>query len=99
MTQETNERVVEKSVTVSVPVERAFEVFTAEIGTWWPLHTHSIGGDKISHASVRNMMCCTVSGQGAGVAAAVSVRNDTPFDALGVRKIQTELRRQGVRLD
>jgi hypothetical protein len=28
----------------------------------------SIGGDKISHASVRNMMCCTVSGQGAGVA-------------------------------
>ena len=59
----------------------------------------SIGGDKISHASVRNMMCCTVSGQGAGVAAAVSVRDDTPFDALGVRKIQTELKRQGVRLD
>ena len=59
----------------------------------------SIGGDKISHASVRNMMCCTVSGQGAGVAAAVSVRDDTPFDALDVRKIQTELRRQGVRLD
>jgi len=59
----------------------------------------SIGGDKISHASVRNMMCCTVSGQGAGVAAAVSVRDDTPFDALDVRKIQTELKRQGVRLD
>ena len=59
----------------------------------------SIGGDKISHASVRNMMCCTVSGQGAGVAAAVSVRDDTPFDALDVRKIQTELNRQGVRLD
>src|SRR6187397_574401 len=59
----------------------------------------SIGGDKVSHASVRNMMCCTVSGQGAGVAAAVSVRDDTPFDALDVGKIQTELRRQGVRLD
>jgi len=59
----------------------------------------SIGGDKISHASVRNMMCCTVSGQGAGVAAAVSVRDDTPFHALDVRKIQTELKRQGVRLD
>jgi len=59
----------------------------------------SIGGDKISHASVRNMMCCTVSGQGAGVAAAVSVRDDTPFDALDVGKIQTELKRQGVRLD
>jgi uncharacterized protein YndB with AHSA1/START domain len=42
MTQETSERVVEKSVTVSVPVERAFEVFTAEIGAWWPLRTHSV---------------------------------------------------------
>jgi uncharacterized protein YndB with AHSA1/START domain len=42
MTQETSERVVEKSVTVSVPVERAFEVFTAEIGTWWPLRTHAV---------------------------------------------------------
>jgi len=27
----------------------------------------SIGGDRVSHAAVRNMMCCTVSGQGAGV--------------------------------
>ena len=59
----------------------------------------SIGGDRISHASVRNMMCCTVSGQGAGVAAAVSVREDQPFDGLDVRSVQTELRRQGVRLD
>ena len=59
----------------------------------------SIGGDKISHASVRNMMCCTVSGQGAGVAAAVSVRDDQPFDGLDVRKVQAELRRQGVRID
>ena len=27
-----------------------------------------VAGDKISHAAVRNMMCCTVTGQGAGVA-------------------------------
>ena len=46
MTQETNERVVEKSVTVSVPVERAFEVFTAEIGTWWPLRTHAVDTER-----------------------------------------------------
>ena len=59
----------------------------------------SIGGDKISHASTRNMMCCTVSGQGAGVAAAVSIREDAPFDGLPVPKLQAELRRQGVRLD
>jgi hypothetical protein len=58
----------------------------------------SIGGDKISHASVRNMMCCTVSGQGAGVAAAVSSRLDQPFEGLDVGKVQAELKRQGVRV-
>jgi hypothetical protein len=58
----------------------------------------SIGGDKISHASVRNMMCCTVSGQGAGVAAAVSLRLDQPFDRLDVGQVQAELTRQGVRM-
>ena len=42
MMQETSERAVEKAVTVNVPVERAFEVFTAEIGTWWPLRTHAV---------------------------------------------------------
>lgn len=46
MKQETSERVVEKSVTVSVPVERAFEVFTAEIGTWWPLRTHAVDTER-----------------------------------------------------
>lgn len=59
----------------------------------------SIGGDKISHAAVRNMMCCTVSGQGAGVAAAVSIRTDRDFDELDVRQVQQELTRQGVRID
>ncbi len=58
----------------------------------------SIGGDKISHAAVRSMMCCTVSGQGAGVAAAVSLRTGQPFDRLDVVEVQRELERQGVRL-
>lgn len=57
----------------------------------------SIGGDKVSHASVRNMMCCTVSGQGAGVAAAVSLRLAQPFDRLDVGAVQVELTRQGAR--
>jgi ribulose 1,5-bisphosphate synthetase/thiazole synthase len=57
----------------------------------------SIGGDKISHASARNMMCCTVSGQGAGVAAAVSIKRGEPFDALNIPAVQQELARQGVR--
>jgi ribulose 1,5-bisphosphate synthetase/thiazole synthase len=56
-----------------------------------------IGGDHISHASARNMMCCAVSGQGAGVAAAVSLQRDEPLDRLDIRAVQKELSRQGVR--
>jgi ribulose 1,5-bisphosphate synthetase/thiazole synthase len=59
----------------------------------------SIGGDKISHAAVRSMMCCAVSGQGAGAAAAVSVRTGQDFVDLDVRLVQDELRRQGARID
>ena len=58
----------------------------------------SIGGDKVSHAAVRNMMCCAVSGQGAGVAAAISLQHDQPFDRIDIGKVQAELRRQGARL-
>ncbi len=57
-----------------------------------------IGGDKVSHAAVRNMMCCTVSGQGAGVAAAVSLRTGQPFARLDLGRVQAELRRQGARI-
>jgi len=56
-----------------------------------------IGGDNISHASSRNMMCCAVSGQGAGVAAAVSLQRDEPFDRLNIAAVQKELMRQGAR--
>jgi len=58
----------------------------------------SIGGDKVSHAAVRNMMCCAVSGQGAGVAAAISLQHDQSFDRIDMGKVQAELRRQGARL-
>jgi hypothetical protein len=59
----------------------------------------SIGGDRISHAAVRSMMCCAVTGQGAGAAAAVSIRTGRGFDALDVGLVQEELRRQGARID
>jgi ribulose 1,5-bisphosphate synthetase/thiazole synthase len=58
-----------------------------------------IGGDKISHAAVRNMMCCAVSGQGAGTAAAISVRTGESFESLDVRAVQKELQRQGARIE
>ena len=56
-----------------------------------------IGGDKISHASARNMMCCAVSGQGAGAAAAISIRLDQALDKLDIKAVHQELSRQGAR--
>jgi hypothetical protein len=58
----------------------------------------SIGGDKTSHAAVRNMMCCTVSGQGAGVAAAVSLKTGRAPNMVDIADVQAELRRQGARI-
>jgi len=57
-----------------------------------------IGGDRISHAAVRNMMCCAVSGQGAGAAAAVSFRRGEDFASLDVGAVRQELMRQGARI-
>jgi hypothetical protein len=44
------------------------------------------------------MMCCAVSGQGAGVAAAVSLKTGRYFEHLDVGRVQAELRRQGARI-
>ncbi len=58
----------------------------------------AIGGDKISHAATRNMSCCAVTGQGAGVAAALSVKQETSLRALNISAVQQELSRQDVRV-
>jgi len=34
---------VRKSIVVGAPPERAFRVFTEQMGSWWPLATHHIG--------------------------------------------------------
>jgi hypothetical protein len=57
-----------------------------------------VAGDKISHASVRNMMCCTVTGQGAGVAAAISIKEGKGTSEVNVNQVQKALIRQGVRI-
>ena len=57
----------------------------------------AIGGDRIAHAATRNMACCAVTGQAAGIAAALSVRTGQPFHDLDTGLIQAELDRQGVR--
>lgn len=55
------------------------------------------GGDRIAHAATRNMSCCAVSGQGAGIAAALSVKHDTALDRVAMAEMHRELDRQGVR--
>jgi FAD-dependent oxidoreductase family protein len=57
----------------------------------------AIGGDRIAHAATRNMACCAVTGQAAGIAAALSVRTGQPFHELDAGLVQGELDRQGVR--
>ncbi len=37
---------VRKSVTVKRTLEEAFRIFTAEIATWWPLPSHSVGEES-----------------------------------------------------
>ena len=56
------------------------------------------GGDRISHAATRNMACCAVQGQGAGVAAAWSVKNKVAFEDVDIQAIQKVIEGQGVRI-
>lgn len=57
----------------------------------------STGGDKVAHAATRNMACCAVLGQGAGIAAALSLKHGLSLDQLDAALIQQELERQNVR--
>jgi hypothetical protein len=45
------------------------------------------------------MSCCAVTGQGAGVAAAVSIRTNRPLEAVDISAVQAELIRQNVRIN
>jgi len=58
----------------------------------------AIGGDKIAHAATRNMACCAVAGQGAGVAAAQAIATGSELDELNIAALQTTLSQQGVRV-
>lgn len=58
----------------------------------------STGGDRVSHAATRNMSCCAVTGQGAGVAAALSLHEGCALSEVSVAALQQAIQAQGVRL-
>ncbi len=44
MTHSTDPPPVVRTIEVAAPPARAFEIFTAHMGDWWPLRTHSVHG-------------------------------------------------------
>ncbi len=57
-----------------------------------------VAGDKLAHAATRNMMCCTVTGQGAGIGAAVSIKAGVTCGEVDIQRVQKTLQAQGVRI-
>ncbi len=57
-----------------------------------------VAGDRISHSATRQMMCCTVTGQGAGVAAAHAIKENVTCGQVDIVALQKALTRQGVRI-
>ena len=56
-----------------------------------------VAGDKLSHAAMRNMMACTVTGQGAGIVAAIAARQGVSPRKVSMATVGAELDTQGVR--
>ena len=48
------------------------------------------------HVPMRNMSCCAVTGQGAGIAA-VALKSNVALDEIDLTRVHQELDRQGVR--
>lgn len=44
---------IRRSVTVACPPERAFRLFTEEIGAWWPVEVHSRAVDDFAGQDVK----------------------------------------------
>ncbi|MCP4006156.1 MAG: FAD-dependent oxidoreductase [bacterium] len=58
----------------------------------------SVSAEKAASSATRQMMCCTVTGQGAGVAAATAVRQGVPCRQVNLSQVQRVLEKQGVRI-
>ncbi|KLU62737.1 putative thiazole biosynthetic enzyme [Peptococcaceae bacterium CEB3] len=57
-----------------------------------------ISGDILAQGAFRSMSCCVLTGQGAGVAAAVSIKEDLSTKEVDIKKVQSALAKQYVRI-
>ncbi len=57
-----------------------------------------VAGDKISHAATRQMCCCIVTGQGVGIASAISLKENVPSRMVNILEVQNHLIKQGVKV-
>ncbi|CAA7600631.1 FAD dependent oxidoreductase [Acididesulfobacillus acetoxydans] len=57
-----------------------------------------ISGDILAQSAFRSMSCCVLTGQGAGVAAAISLKESATTSIVDIKKVQKALEKQGVRL-
>lgn len=57
-----------------------------------------VAGDRLSHSATRAMMCCAVTGQAAGVAAALSIKDRVNCSQVNIDRLQKELMKQGVQI-
>ncbi len=59
----------------------------------------SVSGDRMSLTAIRQMVCCCVTGQGAGVAAAQSIKDGVTCRDVDISAVQSRLEAQDVRVD
>lgn len=57
-----------------------------------------ISGEPVAQTSYRNISCCVSTGQAAGTAAAISLKEDVTTANVSVKNVQESLQRQGVRV-
>ncbi|MGF1724885.1 FAD-dependent oxidoreductase [Photobacterium nomapromontoriensis] len=58
----------------------------------------AIDSDAFAHATTRNMACCAVTGQGAGVAAAIAIKQKVVCRDVDINSVQNALESQKVRV-
>lgn len=58
----------------------------------------SISGDRVAHCAFRNMSCCALTGQAAGIAAAVSLEDKVNTSKINIKNLQKAIQKQGLRI-